>query len=77
MALPFKPVPAALTFSFGALTFGSSKYLVETPATGPSADTRKPHEIRLLIKQSYGIRDFKYLRLKIRDLPSRRIKTHI
>lgn len=34
-------------------------------------------KIRLLIKQSYGIRDFKYLRLKIHDLPSRRIKTHI
>ena len=32
---------------------------------------------RQLIKQSYGIRDFKYLRLKIHDLPSRRIKTHI
>ena len=30
-----------------------------------------------LIKQSYGIQDFKYLRLKIHDLPSRRIKTHI
>ena len=34
-------------------------------------------KIRLLIKQSYGIRDFKYLRLKIHALPSRRIKTHI
>ena len=30
-----------------------------------------------VVKQSYGIRDFKYLRLKIHDLPSRRIKTHI
>ena len=30
-----------------------------------------------MAKQSYGIRDFKCLRLKIHDLPSRRIKTHI
>lgn len=34
-------------------------------------------KIRLLMKQSYGLRDFKYLKLKIMDLPSRKIKVSI
>ena len=34
-------------------------------------------KIRLLMKQSYGLRDFKYLKLKITDLPSRKIKVSI
>ena len=28
-------------------------------------------------KQSYGLRDFKYLKLKIMDLPSRKIRVSI
>jgi len=34
-------------------------------------------KVRLLMKQSYGLRDFKYLKLKIMDLPSRKIKVSI
>ena len=34
-------------------------------------------KVRLLMKQSYGLRDFKYLKLKIMDLPSRKIKISI
>ena len=34
-------------------------------------------KVRLLMKQSYGLRDFKYLKLKIMDLPSRKIRVSI
>ena len=34
-------------------------------------------KVRLLMKQSYGLRDFKYLKLKIMDLPLRKIKVSI
>ena len=34
-------------------------------------------KVRLLMKQSYCLRDFKYLKLKIMDLPSRKIRVSI
>ena len=34
-------------------------------------------KVRLLMKQSYGLRDFKYLKPKIMDLPSRKIRVSI
>ena len=34
-------------------------------------------KVWLLMKQSYGLRDFKYLKLKIMDLPSRKIRVSI
>ena len=34
-------------------------------------------KVRLLMKQSYGLRDFKYLKLKIMDLPSRKTRVSI
>ena len=34
-------------------------------------------KVRLLMKQSYGLRDFKCLRLKVMGLPSRKIKVII
>ena len=38
---------------------------------------RRRTKVRLLMKQSYGLHDFKYLKLKIMDLPSRKIRVSI